>query len=123
NGDVRDGITHAVSKPRRAPREVRSRRDPDTRLAADQPLGAELIVGERQHRAHTELPVQLVERGGAETPPEISPHTEPARNLIPRRGTGADDGVVAIRETWFVVGGWRAAGGVHFEVVRVVVPP
>ena len=48
--------------------------DVDADLAADEALRAELIVGQRQHGADAELPIQLVERRRAEAQP-MSPHT------------------------------------------------
>ena len=61
---------------------------------------------------------------GARKPQPRSPHT-PSQLAIWYRAARAwaDDGVVAIREVRFVVGGRRAARVVDFEVVGVVVAP
>ena len=83
-GDVRHRILDPVVVPGRAHAEVASRGKPDSSLAADEALRSELVVGERQHGANAELPVQLVQRRGAESPAEISPHAHPVGHVIER---------------------------------------
>ena len=57
-------------------RQVVDRLDVDAELAADQTLGTELLVGQRQQRADAELAVELVERRRAEAPADVAPRAD-----------------------------------------------
>src|SRR5919204_573843 len=60
--DVRHRVADAVVVPGRPDVEIPQRRKADAGLAADEPLGPELIVREREHGADAELPIELIER-------------------------------------------------------------
>ena len=48
--------------------------DSHARFAAEQALGAEVLVGECSHQPHAELPIQLVQRWRTEAPAQVAPH-------------------------------------------------
>ena len=106
-GDVRHRILHAVVEPRGAHREVLDRRHVHAQLATDQPLGPELIVGQRQDGADAELAIQLVERRRAEARAEAAPRRHLVGHVVQRRDARAEHRVVAFGQRR----GWPPSAG------------
>ena len=79
------GLLTRLSYQVRPHRDVGRRRDVDAELAADQTLGAELIVRPRDDRPDRELAIQLVERRRAEPQPEVAPHAHLVGQVVQRR--------------------------------------
>ena len=120
NRDIRYGIRDAIVEPRGAYREIGERPQRHAGLAAVQPLGTQLIVGQGQRRAD-ELPVQLLSVG-ARKPPPASPQT---LITLLTRYSAATRGSPRCRIDPGTACCWPSAPGRHvgFEVVAVVVPP
>ena len=92
---VRHRVLDAIIEPGRPPGQVAGRLDADAGFPADETLRTELIVGEGQHGADAELPVELVERRRAEAPAEVAPDAEPAGEVVAAPRRAGCDRVVA----------------------------
>ena len=98
-----------------------SRSDPC--LAAEEPLGAEVLVRERAHETDTELAIELVQRRRAESIPDIAPHRHALGDAIERRDTRADHRVISILERPSIARAWKTGRDIVLEDVTVVVLP
>ena len=86
-------------------------------FAADQPLGAELVVGTRRDRADRELAIQLGQRRRAESGVGRAPRGDAIGHVVQRGDARADDGVGPCRAA--TAGCWPSAGRSRTVVSRL----
>jgi len=120
---VRHRIFDPVVIPGDASRQIADGRHVDTGFAADQPLGAQLIVGAGRDRPDGKLTVQLGKGRRSESGVDRRPPRHLVRQVIERRDARTEHGIVPFGNRVAIVG--RRQPGRHggFEVVTVVILP
>ena len=92
-------------------------------LAADEALGAKLVVGTGRHGSDRELPVQLRQGRRAESRIDGAPDADPIRDVIQRPHMRAHHRVALVGNRRPIVGRRLAGRDRRLEIVPVVVVP